>query len=354
MAVTAAMVKELREKTGAGMMDCKKALVEANGDMEGAIDWLKKKGLASAGKKSDRVAAEGTVAIKLDEDLGKATIAEINAETDFVAKNDLFQEFAKNVVEHIHNVQPADIEALNSTKIGDETFEEYVKSNIAKIGENLVVRRFETLVAGENEVVNGYIHMGGKIGVLVQAKFEKPEQKEKVAEFLKQLAMHIAALKPQILSYKEFDKAFVEKETEGIAKSIEKENEELKRLGKPLKNVPQFISKLQLTDEVLKEVEEKLKEELKAEGKPEKIWDRILPGKMERFISDNTLLDQQLCLLDQFYALDEKKTVAQVVEEKSKELGGKIEITKFVRYELGEGIEKKDDDFASEVAAQLG
>ena len=354
MAVTAAMVKELREKTGAGMMDCKKALVEAGGDMEGAIDWLKKKGLASAGKKSDRVAAEGTVAIKLDEDLGKGTMAEINAETDFVAKNDLFQEFAKNVVEHIHNVQPADIEALNATKIGDETFEEYVKSNIAKIGENLVVRRFATLEAGENEVVNGYTHMGGKIGVLVEAKFENPEQKEKVAEFLKQLAMHIAALKPQILSYTEFDKEFVEKETEGIAKSIEKENEELKRLGKPLNNVPQFISKLQLTDEVLKEVEEKLKEELKAEGKPEKIWDRILPGKMERFISDNTLLDQQLCLLDQFYALDDKKTVAQIVEEKSKELGGKIEITKFVRYELGEGIEKKDDDFASEVAAQLG
>ncbi|HHD77644.1 MAG TPA: elongation factor Ts [Campylobacteraceae bacterium] len=354
MAVTAAMVKELREKTGAGMMDCKKALVEANGDMEGAIDWLKKKGLASAGKKSDRVAAEGTVAIKLDDDLTKATIAEINAETDFVAKNDLFQEFAKNVVAHIHETQPADIEALNAGKIGDETFEEYVKSNIAKIGENLVVRRFETLEAGENEVVNGYIHMGGKIGVIVEAKYENPEQKEKVAEFLKQLAMHIAALKPQILSYKEFDKAFVEKETEGIAKSIEKENEELKRLGKPLKNVPQFISKLQLTDEVLKEVEEKLKEELKAEGKPEKIWDRILPGKMERFISDNTLLDQQMCLLDQFYALDDKKSVAQVIEEKSKELGGKIEITKFVRYELGEGIEKKDDDFASEVAAQLG
>ncbi len=354
MAVTAAMVKELREKTGAGMMDCKKALVESNGDMEGAIDWLKKKGLSSAGKKSDRVAAEGTVAIKLDDDLAKATMAEINAETDFVAKNDLFQEFAKNVVEHIHNEKPADIEALNATKIGDETFEEYVKSNIAKIGENLVVRRFETIETTGNEVVNGYIHMGGKIGVLVSASYEKPEQKEKVADFLKQLAMHIAALKPQILSYKEFDKAFVEKETEGIAKSIEKENEERKRLGKPLKNVPQFISKLQLTDEVMKEVEERLKEELKAEGKPEKIWDRILPGKIERFIADNTLLDQELCLLDQFYALDDKKTVAQVVEEKSKELGGKIEITKFVRFELGEGIEKKDDDFAAEVAAQLG
>ncbi len=354
MAVTAAMVKELREKTGAGMMDCKKALVESNGDMEGAIDWLKKKGLSSAGKKSDRIAAEGTVAIKLEDDLSKATMAEINAETDFVAKNDLFQEFAKNVVEHIHTNKPANIEALNATKIGDETFEEYVKTNIAKIGENLVVRRFETIEAADNAVVNGYIHMGGKIGVLVSAKFDKAENKDAVADFLKQLAMHIAALKPQILSYTEFDPEFVAKETEGIAKSIEKENEELKRLGKPLKNVPQFISKLQLTDEVMKQVEEQIKEELKAEGKPEKIWDRILPGKLERFIADNTLLDQELCLLDQFYALDDKKTVSQVVEEKSKALGDNIEITKFVRFELGEGIEKKDDDFAAEVAAQLG
>jgi len=354
MAITAAMVKELREKTGAGMMDCKKALVESDGNIEGAIDWLKKKGLSSAGKKSDRIAAEGTVAIKLNDDLSKATMAEINAETDFVAKNEQFQTFAKNTVEHIDTHNPADTDALNATQINGQSFDEYVKSNISTIGENLVVRRFETLEANDNEVVNGYIHMGGKIGVLVSASFEKAEQKEKVAEFLKQLAMHIAALKPQILSYTEFDANFVAKETEGIAKSIEKENEELKRLGKPLKNVPDFISKLQLTDEVMANVEEKIKEELKAEGKPEKIWDRILPGKVERYIADNTLLDQELCLLDQFYALDDKKTVSQIVEQKSKDLGGKIEITKFVRYELGEGIEKKDDDFAAEVAAQLG
>ncbi len=354
MAITAAMVKELREKTGAGMMDCKKALVESDGNIEGAIEWLKKKGLSSAGKKSDRIAAEGTVAIKLNDDLTKATMAEINAETDFVAKNEQFQNFAKSTVAHIDANNPADIDALNKTQIENQSFDEYVKSNISTIGENLVVRRFETITANDNEVVNGYIHMGGKIGVLVSASFENADQKEKVADFLKQLAMHIAALKPQILSYTEFDKDFVAKETEGISKSIEKENEELKRLGKPLKNVPDFISKLQLTDEVMAKVEEKIKEELKAEGKPEKIWDRILPGKIERYIADNTLLDQELCLLDQFYALDDKKSVAQIVEEKSKELGGKIEITKFVRYELGEGIEKKDDDFAAEVAAQLG
>ncbi len=354
MAVTAAMVKELREKTGAGMMDCKKALVESSADIEGAIDWLKKKGLSSAGKKSDRIAAEGTVAIEIEPDFDKATMVEVNAETDFVAKNEQFQNFAKKTVNHIHTTEPANIDELNKSQIEGVSFDEFVKSNIATIGENIVVRRFEIIKTQDNEVVNGYTHMGGKIGVLVSAKYDDAKNKTAVTDFLKQIAMHIAALKPQFLSYKELDADFVEKETEGIAKSIEKENEELKRLGKPLKNVPDFISKLQLTDETMAKVEEKIKEELKKEGKPEKIWDRILPGKLDRYIADNTLLDQQLCLLDQFYALDDKKTVSQVVAQKSKDLGDNIEITKFVRYELGEGIEKKDDDFAAEVAAQLG
>jgi elongation factor Ts len=353
MAVTAGMVKELREKTGAGMMDCKKALVESNGDMEAASDWLKNKGLSSAGKKSDRVAAEGAVVIDLADDLSKATMVEVNAETDFVAKNEQFQNFAASVAKQVHTTNPADVDALNATTIDGGTFDEYVKTNIATIGENLVIRRFEILDAGENEVVNGYIHMGGKIGVLVHAKFEKAEMKNDVADFLKQLSMHIAALKPTILSSDEFDADFVAKETEGMIKTIEKENEERARLKKPLKNIPQFISKQQLTDEVMADVEARLKEELKAEGKPEKIWDRILPGKIERFIADNTLLDQELCLLDQFYALDDKKTVSTIIEEKSKALGGKIEVTKFVRYELGDGIEKKEDDFAAEVEAQL-
>ena len=353
MAVTAGMVKELREKTGAGMMDCKKALVESNGDMEAASDWLKNKGLSSAGKKSDRIAAEGAVVIDLTDDLTSATMVEVNAETDFVAKNEQFQNFASSVAKQVAKTAPADVDALNATEIDGGSFEEYVKTNISTIGENLVIRRFETLTAGDNEVVNGYIHMGGKIGVLVHASFENPEMKNDVAEFLKQLSMHIAALKPTILSSEEFDADFVAKETEGMIKTIEKENEERARLKKPLKNIPQFISKQQLTDEVMASVEERLKEELKAEGKPEKIWDRILPGKIERFIADNTLLDQELCLLDQFYALDDKKTVSAIVEEKSKALGGKIEITKFVRYELGDGIEKKEEDFAAEVEAQL-
>jgi len=353
MTITAGMVKELREKTGAGMMVCKKALVETDGDIEAAGDWLKKKGLSSAGKKSDRIAAEGAVVIELADDLSKATMVEVNAETDFVAKNEQFQNFAKNVAQQVYTTSPADVDALNATQINGESFDEYVKTNISTIGENMVVRRFETINADANQVVNGYIHMGGKIGVLVSANFEKAEMKNDVAEFLKQLSMHIAALKPTILSFEEFDADFVAKETEGMIKTIEKENEERSRLKKPLKNIPEFISKQQLTDDVMAKVEERLKAELKAEGKPEQIWDRILPGKIERFIADNTLLDQELCLLNQFYALDDKKTVSAIVDEKSKALGGKIEITKFVRFELGDGIEKKEDDFAAEVEAQL-
>lgn len=353
MAVTAGMVKELRAKSGAGMMDCKKALVATEGDIEAAGDWLKKKGLSSAGKKSDRIAAEGAVVIEIADDFSKATMVEVNAETDFVSKNDQFKAFAASVANQVHTTSPADVDALNVTDINGGSFGDYVKTNISTIGENIVIRRFDSIEASNNDVVNGYIHMGGKIGVLVHASCEKAEMKSDVADFLKQLSMHIAAMKPSILSFEEFDADFVAKETEGMIKTIEKENVERARLKKPLKNIPQFISKQQLTDEVMAGVEARLKEELKAEGKPEKIWDRILPGKIERFIADNTLLDQELCLLNQFYALDDKKSVATIVEEKSKTLGGKIEITKFVRFELGDGIAKKEDDFAAEVEAQL-
>lgn len=353
MAVTAGMVKELRAQTGAGMMDCKKALVASEGDIEAASDWLKNKGLSSAGKKSDRIAAEGAVVLKVADNFSKATMVEVNAETDFVSKNDQFKAFAATVAEQVHTTSPADIDALNATELNGDSFENFVKSNISTIGENIVVRRFDSVIASGNDVVNGYIHMGGQIGVLVEASCEKAEMKADVADFLKQLSMHIAAMKPSILSYTEFDADFVAKETEGMIKTIEKNNVERSRLKKPLKNVPSYVSKLQLTDAVMADIEAKLKDELKAEGKPEKIWDRILPGKIERFIADNTLLDQELCLLNQFYALDDKKTVSTIIEEKSKAFGGKMEITKFVRFELGDGIEKKEDDFAAEVEAQL-
>jgi len=353
MAITAAMVKELRETTGAGMMDCKKALVSTEGNMEQAIDFLKKKGLSSAGKKSDRIAAEGSVVVKISDDNKKVTVVEVNAETDFVAKNEQFINFTKTVAEHIFNSNFNDIDALNNSSIDGANFQDFVSTNISKIGEKLVVRRFTTSTANDNEVVNGYVHMGGKIGVLVKASFDKAEMAPKVKEFLKQLAMHIAALKPEILDYTEFDADFVQKETEGMIKKVEKENEERARLKKPLLNVPQFVSKLQLTDEVMESIVQQVKDELKAEGKPEKIWDRILPGKVDRFIADNTLLDQEKCLLNQFYALDDKKSVAEIVEEKGKEFGGNIKIVEFTRFELGDGIEKKEEDFASEVEAQL-
>ena len=171
---------------------------------------------------------------------------------------------------------------------------------------------------------------------------------------LKNIAMHTSAMKPTTLSYKDFDAEYVESETKGRIEALKKENEELSRLKKPLKNVPSYISMMQLTDAVMAQAEADIKEILKAQNKPEKIWDKIVPGQVARFILDNTLLDQEQALLDQQYVLDDKKTVAQAVEAAAKELSGTAEIVDFVRLEVGEGIEKKEDDFAAEVAAQMG
>lgn len=353
MSISAKLVKELREKSGAGMMDCKKALVEAEGDMDKAVQILKEKGMAKAGKKADRVASEGVVTVQISDDFKEASVTEINSETDFVAKNENFQNLVQKTGSHIHANSIETIEELNSTTIDGVSFEEFMKTQIATIGEKIEVRRFAKIKTDDG-VVNGYVHGGGKIGVIIAGKCENSDKCGELKDLLKNLSMHIAAMKPQILSYQEFDPAFVESETIGISKEIEKENEELARLGKPLKNVPQFISKLQLTDEVMANIEVQIKEELKAEGKPEKIWDKILPGKIDRFIADNTLLDQQFALLDQFYALDDKKTVAQVLDEASSKMG-KVEIVEFIRFELGDGIEKKEEkSFADEVAEQMG
>lgn len=348
--ISAQMVKELRERSGAGMMDCKKALVETNGDMDKAIDLLREKGLGKAEKKADRLAAEGLVGVSVNLDHTKASIIEINSETDFVAKNDKFINLVSDTLKHIQDENIKTIDELNNSTMNNEKYSDYLKSQIATIGENLVVRRFDTI---EEEVVAGYLHSNSRVGVLIGAKCGNAN-KTKVAEFLRNLCMHAAAMKPQFISYKELDKDFVEKEFLALKGELEKENEELKRLGKTLHNIPEFASRLQLDDATLAKVEEKIKEELKAEGKPEKIWDKIIPGKLERFLADNTILDQRLTLLSQFFVMDDKKTIEQVIEEKSKELGDKIVITKFVRYEVGEGLEKKVDDFAAEVAAQIG
>jgi len=347
-AVTAAMVKELRAATDAPMMDCKKVLVEADGDMEKAKELLKERGIAKAAKKADRVAAEGLCGIKIADDFSKATVVEINSETDFVAQNDGFKNLVASTVEEVYNNQPADVDALMKSAFG----EDFV-AQVAKIGEKIELRRFATLEADETTALNGYIHSNGRIAVIVKAKCDSAKTAECMRDTMKQIAMHASAMKPTTLSYKDFDPEYVESETKGRIEALKKENEELSRLGKPLKNVPKYISMMQLTDEVMKQAEADIKAELIAEGKPEKILDKIIPGKIARFILDNTLLDQEQALLDQQYVLDDKKTVAEAVEAAAKACGGTAEIVEFVRFEVGEGIEKKVDDFAAEVAAQM-
>lgn len=353
MAISAAMVKELRDMTGAGMMDCKKALGKTDGDVDKAVEVLREKGLGEAAKKSDRLASEGLITVELSDDLKQATISEINSETDFVAKNENFINLTKKTTQHIQSSSCEKVEDLVKTTIDGTSFEEYFNSQIATIGENLVVRRFATLKAGENGVVNGYCHSNGRVGVLIAAKCDSEKTAEAASELIRNLSMHAAAMKPVHLSYKDLDADFVEKETIALKADIEKENEELRRLGKQEKRIPQFASRIQLSDEVLEQAKKDMQEQLKAQGKPEKIWDRIIPGQMERFIADNTQLDQQLTLLSQFFVMDDKKTIEQVIEDKAKELGGSIELIQYIRFELGEGLEKKGCDFASEVAAQL-
>jgi elongation factor Ts len=347
--VTAAMVKELRQATDAPMMDCKKVLVEADGDMAKAQELLKERGIAKAAKKADRVAAEGLTGLKIADDFSKATVVEVNSETDFVAQNEGFQNLVKDTVEEIYNNQPADVDALMASDFGTK-----FTDAVTKIGEKIEVRRFGTLSADETTALNGYIHSNNRIAVIITAKCDSAKTAEGMRATLKQVAMHASAMKPTTLSYKDFDAKYVESETKGRIEALKKENEELARLGKPLKNVPKYISMMQLTDEVMAQAEADIKDELIAEGKPEKILDKIIPGKIARFVLDNTLLDQEQALLDQQYVLDDKLTVAQAVEKAAKALGGTAEITEFIRLEVGEGIEKKEDDFAAEVAAQMG
>ncbi|MDY0364749.1 MAG: translation elongation factor Ts [Arcobacteraceae bacterium] len=346
--ITAQMVKELREATGAGMMDCKKALSETDGNMELAIDKLREAGLGKAAKKAGNVAAEGLISILINDDFTKATMTEVNSQTDFVAKNDGFINLTQDITAHVQTTGASSTDELLQTTINGVVFEEYMKSQIATIGENLVARKMVT-IATDKGVVNGYVHTNGRVGVILAATCDDAA-KEKTTALLKSIAMHASAMKPTVISYTELDKEFVEKELLAIRAEVEKENEELVRLKKPLKKIPQFVSKSQLTPEIMAEVEANLKEELKNSGKPEKIWDKILPGQIERFITDNTPLDQQMALLSQAYVMDDKKSVEQAIAE----VDPSIKIVEYIRFELGEGIEKKEEDFAAEVAAQLG
>ncbi|MEA1953451.1 MAG: translation elongation factor Ts [Campylobacterota bacterium] len=345
-------IKKLREMTDAGMMDCKKALTEADGDMDKAVAWLRDQGMGAAAKKAGKVAAEGAIGVKVEGK--KAVIVEINSQTDFVAQNDKFLAVMSDVVNHAFDNSIVDAEAINASAINGEPFSEYLSQQIATIGEKLVVRRSALLSADENATVNGYVHSNKQNGVIIEAKCDSAATAEAMTPVLKEIAMHAAAMSPSTLSFKDFDATFVAEETKGRIVAIEKENEELVRLGKTLKNVPTYISMSQLTQEVMAEAETALKAELAAEGKPEKIWDRILPGKIARFIADNTTLDQEQCLLDQNFVMDDSKTVAQYIAEKAKAAGGTAEITNFTRLEVGEGIEVAEEDFAAEVAAQMG
>ena len=297
MAVTASMVKELREMTGAGMMDCKKALSATDGDFDKAIEFLREKGLATAEKKAGRIAAEGLVATIKDGDK-VAAIVEVNAETDFVAKNDVFQTFVKEVVEQAANTDAADIDVFKAEKWALDTsmtVDEKLAAMIAKIGENMNIRRFEKIVS-EDGIVVSYIHAAGKIGVLVEAKTESND--EKVKEALKNVAMQVAALNPKYVS----------------------------------------------TDDVPEEYKE---HDPKNANKPENIIEKMITGRLAKEL-------KEICLLEQEYVKAEnKETVAKYLEMVSKEVGTPVELKRFVRFETGEGLEKKNEDFAAEVAAQM-
>ena len=337
--ITAALVKELREKTGAGVMDAKKALVEVEGDMEKAVELLREKGIAKAAKKADRVAAEGLTGIYVNGNV--AAIVEVNAETDFVAKNAQFVELVNETAKAIAEQKPANNdEALKVTLASGETLEAAYVNATATIGEKISFRRFAFVEKTDAQVFGAYQHNGGKIGVVTVL--------EGADEALaKQVAMHVAAMNPTVLSYKELSEEFIHDELAQMNHKIEQDNESRAMVDKPALPLLKYGSKLQLTDEVIAQAEEDIKAELKAEGKPEKIWDKIIPGKMARFMLDNTKVDQQYTLLSQVYIMDDSKTVEAYLESvNSKAIS-------FVRFEVGEGIEKAANDFENEVAATM-
>lgn len=291
MAITAQMVKELREKTGAGMMDCKKALTATEGNMEKAIDFLREKGIASAAKKADRVAAEGTTFILSEGN--DAVILEVNAETDFVAKNENFQALVKELAEHLLAKKPATVEeALEQKMDNGQTVDEYVNAAIAKIGEKLTLRRFEVKTKTDNDAFGEYLHMGGRIAVLTVLEGTTD------AEVAKDVAMHIAAINPKYVSRDEVS-----------AEEAERERQVL-------------------TQQALNE------------GKPEKIVAKMVEGRLGKFF-------EEICLLDQTFVKNPDQKVRQFVEAN----GAKV--TEFVRYEVGEGIEKRQENFADEVMNQV-
>jgi len=318
--VSAADVKKLREATGAGMMDCKKALVEAENNFDEAISVLRKKGQKIAAKRADRDSTEGVAVTRINDSKTEGVAIVLACETDFVGKNESFVALGGQFADIALNV--ADKEAFLAADFGGMTVAEKLIEQTGVIGEKLEITAFDKIEAA---YVGAYTHIG-KIAALVglSAVVDNAEA------LAKDVAMQVASMGATTLSYKDFDAAFVTAETEARIAVIEKDNIELGRLGKTLKNIPQYISMSQLSEAILGEAEEAAKAELKAEGKPEQIWDRILPGKMERFIADNTTLDMEQCLLDQSFIKDEKKNVAQYVTSY-----GDVKVSDFKRVTLG-------------------
>ena len=318
--VTAAEVNKLRQATGAGMMDCKKALVEAEGDFDKAIDNLRKKGQKVAANRADRDSSEGAAVAKINADNTVGVAIVLGCETDFVGKNENFLALASQLGDIALNHDTK--EAFLAADFGGMTVAEKLIEQTGVIGEKLDINAFDRIEAA---YVGSYVHIN-KIAAIVglSAKVDNADV------LVKDIAMQVASMGATTLSYKDFDPAFIASETEARIAVIEKDNIELGRLGKTLKNIPQYISMAQLTAEALAQAEEAAKAELKAEGKPEQIWDKILPGKMERFISDNTTLDQEQCLLDQNFIKDDKINVAKYVES-----FGDVSITGFKRVSLG-------------------
>ena len=309
MAITAAMVKELRELTGAGMMDCKKALNETDGNMDEAVEFLRKNGQAKAEKKASRIAAEGLCTVVMKDDK-TAAVVEVNSETDFVAKNETFQQFVKAVANQAVESDAADMDAFMEEKWNEDatkTVKEALVEKVAVIGENLKIRRFEKVVA-ENGCVVSYVHGGGRIGVIVEA--ETATVNDTVKEAMTNIAMQIAALNPKYVTRNEISPEYIAHEKEILLAQI--------------MNDP------------------------KESQKPEKVINGMIEGRVGKEL-------KEICLVDQVYvkAEDGKQTVAKYLEEVSKAVGTPVSVKRFVRFETGEGIEKKQEDFAAEVAAQM-
>lgn len=310
MAITAAMVKELRELTGAGMMDCKKALGETDGDMDAAVEFLRKNGQAKAEKKAGRIAAEGLCKVAVEGNC--AAVVEVNSETDFVAKNEEFQSYVEAVANQALASKAADLEAFLAEKWNldaSKTVKEALTDKIAVIGENLTIRRFQKVEAPENGCVVSYVHGGGRIGVIVSAACDTVN--DTVKEACTNLAMQIAALNPKYISEADVDADFLEKEKEIILAQIQNDPKESQ--------------------------------------KPEKVQQGMVQGRLKKELKD-------ICLMDQVYvkAEDGKQSVAKYLEQVSKEVGAPLTIREFVRFETGEGLEKKEENFAEEVAKQMG